>query len=388
MPPKIRKGSTAAKGGKETENMCRDCRTPVHNNDKAIACDLCEHWMHAQCQDMPDATYAFLSDNEDSGINWYCNHCKVIATGVVSEVSKMAKNYQDMDKRVKKLETQIKSKANESDLEELRRELLSDMEDKVTQDTLTNLEQNIREDTENKVKKAMEELPDDIPRSEDIKRMIQEELKEHQDTESAAIGQVRVTKEENEGQLEEKVVELSKEIMDQNNRRNIIIYRLTEKHDAAYTSHGISKNDQESSQVLDLIKTVTGKDTPEAITKCTRLGKASQDRSRPLLVMFRDTATKDNFMDNLKQLKGSKYQNVSIAHDMTKTQREELAKKVAEAKAKEEQESGDWEYRVVGHPSRWQIKRRKKREATGNNQTTTATQEEKAESLTVGTERR
>ena len=167
--------------------------------------------------------------------------------------------------------------------------------------------------------------------------MIQEELKEHRDKESAATGQVRVTKEENEGQLEEKVVELSKEIMDRNNRRNnIIIYRLTEKHDAAYTSQGISKNEQESSQVLDLIKTVTGKDTPEAITKCTRLGKASQERSRPLLVMFRDTATKDNFMDNLKQLKGSKYQNVSIAHDMTKTQREELAKKVAEAKAKEE----------------------------------------------------
>ena len=235
----------------------------------------------------------------------------------------------------------------------------------------------------------MEELPDNIPRSEDIKRMIQEELKDHRDKESVATGQDRVTEEENEGQLEEKVVELSKEIMDQNERRNnIIIYRLTEKHDTAYTSQGISKNEQESSQVLDLIKTVTGKDMPEAITKCTRLGKASQNRSRPLLVMFRDTATKDNFMDNLKQLKGSKYQNLSIAHDLTRTQREELAKKVIEAKAKEEQESGDWVYRVVGHPSCWQIKRRKKREATGNNQNTTAKQEEKAESLTVGTERR
>ena len=86
---KIRKGSTATKGSKESENMSRDCRTPVDNNDKAIACNLCECWMHAQCQDMPDTTYAFLSDKEDIGINWYCNHCKVI---VVSEVSKMGKN--------------------------------------------------------------------------------------------------------------------------------------------------------------------------------------------------------------------------------------------------------------------------------------------------------
>ena len=52
-------------------------------------------------------------------------------------------------------------------------------------------------------------------------------------------------------------------------------------------------------------------------------------------------------MDNLKQLKGNKYQNLSIAHDLTRTQREELAKKATEAKAKEAQESGDWEYRVV-----------------------------------------
>ena len=117
------------------------------------------------------------------------------------------------------------------------------------------------------VKKAMEELPDDVPRTEDIKCMIQEELKEHRDKESTATGQDSVTKEENEGQLEEKVVELSKEIMDLNNRRHtIIIYRLTEKHRAAHTSQGINKNEQESSEVLDLIKTVTGKDTPEAIT--------------------------------------------------------------------------------------------------------------------------
>ena len=72
---KIRKGNTAAngsKGNKESENLCRDCKTPVHIND---------------------ITYTFLSDNGDSGISRYCNHCKVIATGIVSEVSKLAKNY-------------------------------------------------------------------------------------------------------------------------------------------------------------------------------------------------------------------------------------------------------------------------------------------------------
>ena len=325
--------------------------------------------MHAQCQDIPDATYAFLSENEDSSIKWYCSHCKVIATGVVTEVGKIAKSYKEMDRRVKKLETQIKSKANEADLEQLWRELHTNREGKVTQETLTDMHQNLRDETQEAVKQAIQELADTVPNTESVRKLIQNELETRGDQESAASAQGNTPKEGNGIPLEETVVELSKEVMDQNNRRNnIIIHRLSEKLDTAYTSQGNSRNEGETTQVLDLVKTVMGKDMPGAITKCTRLGKTSPEKPRPLLVMFKDSATKDNFMDNLKQLKGSNHQHVSIAHDLTTAQREELTKLVAEAKAKEEQESGDWEYRVVGHPSRWQIKRKKKKQALSKDQ--------------------
>ena len=92
-----------------------------------------------------------------------------------------------------------------------RREFHSDMEDKVIQDTLTNLEQN-------------------ITRTEDVKRMIHKELKGHRDKESSATGQDSATKDENVGQLEEKVVEISKEIIDQNNRWNNIIINREARH--------------------------------------------------------------------------------------------------------------------------------------------------------------
>ena len=342
--------------------------------------------MHAECQDIPDATYAFLSGNEDSSIKWYCSHCKVIATGVVTEVGKIAKSYQEMDRRVKKLETQMKSKANEADLEQLRRELHTSTEDKVTQETLTDMQQNLRDETQDAVKQAIQELADTVPNTESVRKLIQNELETRGDQESAASAQGNTSKEGNGIPLEETVVELSREVMDQNNRRNnIIIHRLSEKLDTAYTSQGNSRNEGETTQVLDLVKTVLGKDMPGAITKCTRLGKTSPEKPRPLLVMFSDSATKDNFMDNLKQLKGSNYQHVSIAHDLTKAQREELSKLVAEAKAKEEQESGDWEYRVVGHPSRWQIKRRKRRQALSKDQSSPPTTENKTQSPTVGT---
>ena len=74
----------------------------------------------------------------------------------------------------------------------------------MTQDTLTDLVQNIRDETERKVEKAIEELPNDIPRTEDVKCMIPEELKEHRDNESSATGQDSITKDENDGWLEKR----------------------------------------------------------------------------------------------------------------------------------------------------------------------------------------
>ena len=187
MPPKLngRKGSSAEPQGKtgrngheNVESTYRDCNTPVHNNDKTVICDLCEHWMHAQCQDIPDANYTFLSEN-DSNTKCYCNHCKVIATGVVTEVGKIAKSYQEMDRRVIKLETQIKSKTNEADLEQLRQELHTNT--------------------------------DTVPNTESIRKRIHDELEARGEQENAASAQGNAPKEENDIPPEETVVQLSKE---------------------------------------------------------------------------------------------------------------------------------------------------------------------------------
>ena len=97
------------------------------------------------------------------------------------------------------------------------------------------------------------------------------------------------------------------------------------------------------------------------LTKCTRLGKAEKDKDRPLLLSFRETSHKENFMDNLKSLKGTQYQRISVVHDLTKKQREKLQELRNEAREKQSQDSGDWIYRVVGHPSLWTVKKMKRR---------------------------
>ena len=322
------------------DGICRDCKKLVHEQQKGIECGMCAYWMNTKCQDVKDSLYKALKDNSDAGIQWYCSHSRVIANGVVAEVSKVAQNYQEMEKRVRKLETQIRAKANEADLSELKRELKADMSDLVTTEDLENLQQEVNATTKKEINSAIQELEGKIPSEADMKKMVLEEMATSQvTTGNSDTGDE--TKAQQDEQSSETIADLTKEVMNQNNRRNnIIIRRLPEKHDTAYTSQGETRNRGEEIQAQDLTKTVLEKDMPDAILKLTRLGKADKDKTRPLLVTFKDGTTKDLFMENLKQLKGTSYETISIQHDLTKAQRAEFQKLISEAKARLDEESG------------------------------------------------
>ena len=50
------------------------CGKPVKSNQKSIACDQCDKWVHLKCTDLSQGQFDFLSQNEDS--TFYCLHCK------------------------------------------------------------------------------------------------------------------------------------------------------------------------------------------------------------------------------------------------------------------------------------------------------------------------
>ena len=54
------------------------------------------------------------------------------------------------------------------------------------------------------------------------------------------------------------------------------------------------------------------------IDKLYRLGRWSEDKIRPLLVVFKDAGMKENITVNLKKLKstGDKLRGVSVSHDL------------------------------------------------------------------------
>ena len=51
---------------------CRTCAKTVHDKDKAVQCDLCEHWIHIKCNNLNYLDYRYLQTCNEF---WYCIGC-------------------------------------------------------------------------------------------------------------------------------------------------------------------------------------------------------------------------------------------------------------------------------------------------------------------------
>ena len=51
---------------------CRICAKNVHDKDKAAQCDLCELWIHINCNNLNYLDYRYLQNCDES---WYCIEC-------------------------------------------------------------------------------------------------------------------------------------------------------------------------------------------------------------------------------------------------------------------------------------------------------------------------
>jgi len=99
------------------------------------------------------------------------------------------------------------------------------------------------------------------------------------------------------------------------------------------------------------------------MTRVFRLGKRPNPDNpsiapRPIMVHFASYGIKNLVMESLYKLKNvdKKYKGINIAHDMTMNERLECKNLVAEAKQKEADDtSGEYIYRVRGHPGKMRI---------------------------------
>ena len=138
-------------------------------------------------------------------------------------------------------------------------------------------------------------------------------------------------------------------------KNNIIVYNVPEQGAGSVDD----KLKQDKLFILELMNALhTGVDE-EDIKKLFRLGKKPDNgKPRPLLLQFGGRLAKSLVMDSLFRLKNidTKFNRITISHDMTKKEREECKLLVDEAIEKERLDtSGEWVYRVRGPPVQMRI---------------------------------
>lgn len=180
-----------------------------------------------------------------------------------------------------------------------------------------------------------------------VKRTVEKEIKVVKDKMRDVEVKIKETAEE-ERRREERI-------------NNIIIHRL-EENEGMTVEQGIA---EDRKQVLFLFNDVLKINSESKdIKRIFRVGKATEmGTARPLFIEFRDRTTKNEVMESLSKLRyaDEKYKKISIAHDMTTSERELCRTMVKECKEKQNAEkSGEWIYRVKGWPGAMKIVKMRK----------------------------
>ena len=132
-----------------------------------------------------------------------------------------------------------------------------------------------------------------------------------------------------------------------NKKNNIVIHGLEE----------LSEHD-EINELININRIIGNFDFDKhSILRIGRLGRRYGDRSRPLKVELDCHVTKLNILRNAKLLEHNRqYGSISIQHDLTRKQTEELRLMKEESKEQERNDqSENCRYRVRGPPGQWKI---------------------------------
>ena len=159
---------------------------------------------------------------------------------------------------------------------------------------------------------------------------------------------------------------VSTEMADRVRREKNIILHGAEEADGNLKK---DQQDHDMRMVKDLLtNTLQIQVQDDDVVEVTRFGvKNTKERQypkpgeskfipRPLRVILSSTGKRDEVFQNLAKLKGSKYDRLSVRHDLTQLQRKEKDKVLAEAReANEKERSGKYIYRARGHPGKWRV---------------------------------
>ena len=261
---------------------CPHCSENCVSESKAVQCDLCGVWAHAECEGISVELYDKFNAvcANVNNVSYYCeaNHCNSRIKQLVHA------HYSNLDQQVD-LPSLRALQVEQANLHRI----ISEVSNKVDNLNLRNKE--LLGEIEAASESISTDKPPIIP------------------SESPASTFLTVAEE-----------------LDNRERRknNVIIYNLPE-----------TSLSQDEKWFTDLCKGVF--DISIKITKILRLGKSVENKARPLLIVIDDLSHKEFVVSHSYYLRRhSQYKNVYISTDMTKLQREKHRKLVQELKQRRE----------------------------------------------------
>jgi len=330
---------------------CSACGIVIGDDVKALQCDKCqsnESWKCIDCVELPSDVYDHLLSKDNCSLKWFCENCDT--------PNSTGNGYQPTS------DTKIDS------LLVLVERLL---------DKLTGLETKLNEKCDvqevNKMEIRLKEVEDySSQQGRDFEKRIaaiEGKLSNSCDQVIGATG-TSAYGTGNEGMIKLAVQEeINKQVVEvkdiENRKKNIIVYRVPEKKSKSV----LVRKEHDAEFVKDLLDGVFDIDIQDGdIDKMYRLGQWAEDKSRPLLIGFKQCEQKDQIMNNLWKFKENsvpKFQVISMSHDLHPAERLEIKNMVEEAKKKHAEEEADdmenyW-FRVVGHGSKRKVIKIKKR---------------------------
>ena len=307
------------KAGDTSGPGCAQCGQVITESVCALQCDSCKApdvWKCIECLGIPKESYDSLIDCKE--LYWFCSKCESVISGGEQETVKnddrIVGLLEKLLDKFTSLETRLNAKADERELYSLDQRI-------------TGLEMRMADDDVNDRMVAIESKCNKVEEIDRKLRDLEGRLNKEAD-QIAGAGQVVFAPDKKE--------ELDRE----QRKKNIIIYKLNEID----SEEAEDRRCGDSLQVHELCQdTLKVPITDGDITKIFRLGARETGKIRPLLVSFADTDKKFEVFRKLNELKSAndKFKSISIAHDLTPRQREEVKKVYTEAKARLEKEESE-----------------------------------------------
>jgi len=349
---------------------CQVCQSVVEDDDEGIECEICRHWFHPKCANITDNEYDVLTTHQTGTIHWYCENCNNKSVQMLQLVFGLQDRLQKVESDLGSIRNEITIKMSKIECEyDAVREDLKNLSQKIDtgikqcQDDSVKQIRSLQNETQNHIEKINKAIDSKIDKDymesalgtcdeDDGNNTWVKVAEKHVD---AKLGQAASEVQSMQKALQN-IRDAAKEEEDKESRRNnIIMYKVPES-DALLAG---DRNLEDKRFCEQLLFSLNVGVADEDIRKVFRLGRRGTDvpGSRPVLIQLGNHTVKSLIMENLYKLKSlpEKFKKVIVAHDMTKKERGECKALVESAKFKNENESGEWVYRVRGPPGRMEI---------------------------------